>query len=80
MAMEVRSYQDLDVWQKAMDLAAEAYRATRDFPPQERLGMTSQIRRAAASVAVNTAERHARPHTREFLTFVGVAAGSLAEL
>ncbi|NOZ28520.1 MAG: four helix bundle protein [Chloroflexi bacterium] len=78
--MSIDSYQDLDVWQRAMTLAEEAYALTRHFPREEQFGMTSQIRRAASSVPANIAEGWARNSTGEFLQFLRVAMGSLREL
>jgi len=76
----IRSYRDLEVWQKGMDLAAACYRATAKFPDQERYGLVSQLQRAAVSVPANIAEGQARQHTKEFLQFLSVACGSLAEV
>jgi four helix bundle protein len=78
--MAVRSYRDLVVWQKAMDLAAECYRETQAFPAGERFGLTSQIRRAASSVPANIAEGRCRSGPRDFVRFLGIARGSVAEL
>jgi len=63
-----------------MDLAEECYRATKLFPKDEMYGMTSQIRRAAASVAANIAEGHGRKHTGSFVQSLRVAQGSIKEL
>ena len=76
----VRSFRDLVIWQKALVLAEEVYQATRKFPKQEIYGLTSQMCCAAVSVASNIAEGHARQSRGEFLHFLGVARGSLAEL
>jgi four helix bundle protein len=70
----------LKVWQAAMDLAEQCYLATKGFPKDELFGMTSQIRRAAASIPANMAEGQGRQHTKEFLNFVSTARGSLKEL
>jgi four helix bundle protein len=78
--MRIRSYQDLEVWQKAMELAEEVYRITKDFPKEELFGLTSQMRRAATSVPANIAEGWARRGTKEFLQFLNIASGSLREL
>ncbi len=78
--MPIRSYQDLEVWQKAMELAEEVYRITKDFPKEELFGLTSQMRRAATSVPANIAEGWARRGTKEFLQFLNIASGSLREL
>ena len=76
----IGSYRDLMVWQKSMDLTVRTYKVTRQFPAEERYGLTSQMRRAAASVPANIAEGRERRSTGEFLQFLGVARGSLAEL
>ena len=63
-----------------MDLTVKIYKLTRNFPAEERYGLTSQMRRAASSIAANIAEGQARRTTGEFLQALGVARGSLAEL
>ncbi len=78
--MPIESYQDLIVWQKAMDLAEQCYRLTKRFPRDELFGMTSQIRRASASIPANIAEGWGREGTREYIQFLRVAQGSLKEL
>jgi len=78
--VSVRTYRELKVWQAAMDLAEQCYLATKGFPKDELFGMTSQIRRAAASIPANMAEGQGRQHTKEFLNFVSTARGSLKEL
>jgi four helix bundle protein len=77
---KIKSYRDLRVWQGGVDLVTEIYRETQSFPPQEIYGLTNQLRRAAVSVPSNIAEGHAREHTREFLNFISIAQGSLAEM
>ena len=77
---EIKSYRDLLVWQKAMDLVTEVYRVTKEFPKEERFGLTEQIRRAAVSLPANIAEGQGRRHRREFRNFLSIALGSLAEL
>ena len=78
--MALQNYQDLEVWQKAMSLAEQCYLVTRTFPKEELFGMTSQIRRAAASIPANIAEGQGRQHTKEFLHFLSIARGSLKEV
>lgn len=77
--MNIRSYQDLIVWQKAMDLCEGIYERTRNFPKEEIYGLTSQIRRAAVSVPSNIAEGHARGSGTDYRRFLFIAHGSLAE-
>lgn len=74
-----KSYRDLEVWKKSIELAEMVYRVSAKFPTEEKYGLTSQIRRAAASVAANIAEGAERDGTKEFLQFLGIASGSLAE-
>ncbi len=78
--MAVQHYRQFLVWQKAMNLAVLAYEITQRFPRSELFGLTSQIRRAAASVPANIAEGHSRAHTKEFLNHLSMARGSLSEL
>ena len=74
------AYQDLIAWQKATQLALEVYRCTRTFPKDELYGLTSQMRRAAVSVASNIAEGKGRYSRKEFVQFLYRARGSLLEL
>jgi len=76
---KVRSYRDLVVWQRAIDLVDAAYRLSRTFPLEERFGLTSQLRRAAVSVPSNIAEGHGREHLGEYLHHLSIANGSLME-
>ncbi len=75
----LKSYQDLEVWKKSIELAKKVYQLSARFPSEEKFGMTSQVRRAATSVAANIAEGAERHGTGEFLQFLGMASGSLAE-
>jgi len=75
-----KSYRDLRVWQDSMALAASCCRLTRDFPKEELFGLTSQIRRSAASIPANIAEGHGREHARSFIQYLRIAQGSLKEL
>ncbi len=74
-------YRNLMVWQKAMVLAEQVYQRTATYPSQERFGLTSQMRRAAISIASNIAEGQGRRSTdHEFVRFLQMAHGSLCEL
>ncbi|MFH1090994.1 MAG: four helix bundle protein [Pseudomonadota bacterium] len=76
----LKSFQDLEVWRKSIDWVEKIYLASKSFPPEEKFGLTSQVRRAAVSVPANIAEGAARTGTGEYLQFLGVASGSLAEV
>lgn len=76
----VRSYRDLQVWQRAMTLVVHCYRHTELFPRSELYGLTGQLRRAAVSIPSNIAEGHERQSPKEFLHHLSIASGSLAEL
>ncbi|MEJ2705229.1 MAG: four helix bundle protein [Sedimentisphaerales bacterium] len=75
----MRDFHNIRAWQYADDLAVLVYFKTRSFPREELYGITSQVRRAAVSVPANIAEGAAREHKREYLHFLYVARGSLAE-
>ncbi|WP_437225240.1 four helix bundle protein [Planctomicrobium sp. SH661] len=78
--MYLKDYRDLNVWQKSMDLAVEAYSLTQSFPETERFGLISQAQRAAASIPANIAEGHAQGLPKPFLRHLRIANGSLAEV
>jgi len=73
------SFKDMPVWQEAMALAEEVFRATEKLPRKEDYGLTSQIRRAALSVPSNIAEAFGRSHALDKAHFYYVARGSIAE-
>jgi four helix bundle protein len=77
--MAARSYEDLDVWQKAHRYVLEVYRLSRPFPREEAYALTSQLRRAAASVAANIVEGFRRPTKADKIRFYQVALASLDE-
>ena len=76
----MKSYEELDVWQKGVSLAIEVYKVTELFPRSEQFGLTGQIRRAATSIPANIAEGWGRGSTKEYIQFLLVARGSLLEL
>ena len=75
-----KSFRELTVWQKSMELVTNVYRATSSFPSSEKYGLTNQIRRCAVSIPSNIAEGQGRNSPREFVQFLGIAKGSLCEL
>ena len=76
----IHSYKDLIVWQKSVDLVIAVYTLTDRFPPNERFGLTSQMRRAAVSIPSNIAEGKLRGHTKECRQFFFISFGSGGEL
>ena len=76
----VRSYRDLIVWQKAMDLVDLVYDTCEEFPWKEDHRLTAQLIRAAISVPSNIAEGQARATSRDSANFLVMAKGSLAEI
>ena len=73
-------FQDLLVWQKAMEVVEDVYKLTTRFPMEEKFGMTKQIRKCAVSVPSNIAEGAGRNTDGEFRNFLGIANGSCNEL
>ena len=76
----VKTYRDLIVWQKAMELVSEIYVHTKSFPEDERYGLTSQLRRCSISLPSNLAEGYGRNSTQDYIRFLRIANGSLFEL
>jgi four helix bundle protein len=78
--MPQKTYAELIVWQKAMDLTASVYRQTEILPKEELYGLKSQMRRAGISIPSNIAEGQARLSRKPFLLHLSIAHGSLCEL
>ncbi len=78
--MALKTYRELKVWQKAMDLTVEIYRLTKLLPKFEIYGLSDQMRRAAISIPSNIAEGFGRNSTKEFIQFLTIARGSQLEL
>jgi len=76
----MKSFKDLDVWNKGIDFVAEIYKLTSRFPKDELYGLVSQMRRAAVSIPSNIAEGQGRKNAKEFIQFLYIAKGSLAEI
>jgi len=75
----VRDFRDLDVWKKAFELAKEIQSVTVGFPKEEMYGLTSQLRRAAVSIFSNIAEGCGKRTSRDFVSFLYNAMGSVRE-
>lgn len=73
-------FERLEVWQKAIDFADTVYSVTREFPSDERFGLTNQMRRAAVSISSNIAEGSSRNSRKDFARFIEIATGSLFEI
>lgn len=69
----MRPHEKLEVWKKAVDFVVLIYEITKSFPPDEKFGLTSQIRRAGVSIPANIAEGAARQSDKEFLQFISIA-------
>jgi four helix bundle protein len=77
--MPLESYRQLRVWQLGMQLAKDVYLLTQGFPKHEVYGLSSQVQRSAVSIPANLAEGHTRESTKDFLRYISIAQGSLAE-
>jgi len=78
--MKVKSYKELNVWKKGVEIADRVYKITEKFPQKELYVLTSQMQRSAISVPSNIAEGFVRGHTAEYRQFLRIALGSCAEL
>ncbi len=78
--MTIKSYRDLTVWQRAVQLVEATYRVSRCLPPDERFGLTSQMQRAAISIPANIAEGYGRARRKDYMRYLSIAMGSLMEL
>lgn len=76
----MHQFKELTVWQKAVALATDVYSITKDFPTEEKFGLTSQIRRSVVSISSNIAEGAGRKSKKEFKHFLDIAYGSASEL
>lgn len=76
----IQSFKDLDVWNKAIEVTKDIYKATKSFPKEEIYGLASQIRRSAISIPSNIAEGKARQTKSEYIQYLYIALGSTAEL
>ncbi|MBE0517379.1 MAG: four helix bundle protein [Methanophagales archaeon] len=78
--MKVRSYKELDVWKKGIEIVDLVYEVTNKFQKEERYGLAAQMQRASVSIPSNIAEGFSRKHTKEYQQFCYIALGSCAEL
>jgi four helix bundle protein len=80
LARAIRSYRDLSVWERGMDLAVASYSVARSLPQVEKFALAAQIRRACVSIPANVAEGYGRRHLGDYLRHLYIANGSLKEL
>ncbi|MCX6183695.1 MAG: four helix bundle protein [Flavobacterium sp.] len=78
--IEIKSYKDLLIWQKGINIVVNVYELTEEFPKEERYALTSQLKRAALSIPSNIAEGYGRNSTQSYIYFITIARGSLFEL
>ena len=78
--MKVKSYKELNIWKKGIEIAERVYVITEDFPQKELYGLSFQMQRSAISISSNIAEGFSRGHTAEYKQFLRIALGSCAEL
>lgn len=76
----MRNFKKLKIWQKAFEIALNAFKITEEFPTKEKFGLSSQINRAAISIASNIAEGSSRSSIKEYIHYVEIALGSCFEL
>jgi len=76
----MKSFRELIVWQKGIQMVIQIYEKTKRFPKEEIFGLKLQIRRCAVSIPSNIAEGYGRQHTMEYVRFLQIARGSLNEL
>jgi four helix bundle protein len=78
--MGIKTFRDLTIWQKSIELVIEIYSVTKEFPKEETYGLVSQMRRAAVSIPSNVAEGFRRFHNKEYKQFLYISSGSCGEL
>jgi len=77
---KIRSFRDLEIWQRGIILTEAVYESTKAFPKEELYGLVAQLRRTAVSISSNIAEGFARRHNKEYKQFLHISLGSCAEL
>ncbi|MFH1996833.1 MAG: four helix bundle protein [Candidatus Omnitrophota bacterium] len=80
MNEKIKSFRDLNIWKKGIEIVEDVYKTTESFSKSELYGLTSQMRRSAVSIPSNIAEGFTRKHSKEYRQFLYIAMGSCAEL
>jgi four helix bundle protein len=78
--MGIKTYRDLQIWQKGIEIVTDIYGVTRNFPKEETYGLIAQMRRSAISIPSNVAEGFRRFHNKEYKQFLYISSGSCGEL
>jgi len=78
--MSIKTYRDLEIWRKGIEVVADIYRLTKTFPKEETYGLTAQRRRSAISIPSNVADGFRRFHNKEYKQFLYISSGSCGEL
>ena len=78
--MKIKSYRDLNIWKRSIDLVEKIYSTSNMLPKEEMYGLAIQLKRSAVSIPSNIAEGFARQHNKEYIRFLYIALGSCAEL
>lgn len=78
--MKTSDFRQLRVWQQAMDIVVDVYAIIRTLPVEERFSLCDQMRRSAISIPSNIAEGQSRNSSKEFIHFLSISRGSIAEL
>lgn len=76
----MKSYRDLIVWQKSVDMVTKVYKLLKQFPDDEKFGLTSQLKRSSVSISSNIAEGYGRNYTKDYIRFLNISRGSLFEM
>ncbi|MBQ0788273.1 MAG: four helix bundle protein [Oceanihabitans sp.] len=76
----MKSYRDLIVWQKSVNMVTLVYKLLNDFPNDEKFGLASQIKRSSVSISSNIAEGYGRNYTKDYARFLQISRGSLFEM
>lgn len=80
MDNSIKTFRDLKVWQKGMELCLLIYQSTEEFPDREKFGLTSQMRRCSVSIPSNIAEGYRRKSTKDYIRFLQITIGAIYEL
>lgn len=76
----IKTYRDLKIWQKSIEMVTQIYKLTAHFPDKELFGITTQVRRSSVSIPSNIAEGYGRYSRKEYVRFLGISLGSLYEM